>query len=130
MNIFDDKILYKLIFFVLVIFMVAITSLAYFSGGMKYALFILWIIFALGLFWGIVIFSLLQKGIHASFNKIPKIIFWGGVNIFYLQCKLTILIIFFIVLSGYVWNFLNHHFPERPIHISPVSQMTEILHSR
>ncbi|MCD8497049.1 MAG: hypothetical protein LRZ85_02570 [Alphaproteobacteria bacterium] len=104
--------------------------LGYSYGGMKVALFMLWIVIALALFWAIVIFSLLQQGIHASSKDISKIIFWGGVNIFYLRWKLPILIFLFAILSGYVWEFLGQKFPDPPKQSAIISEIPEIPKTR
>ena len=110
MNIYNDKDLYKLIIGALVIFAVAALGLSAVAGGMKVFLFMLWVIAALVIFWGVV-GGTLDSGLSTSSRVSTKRVASGYIDFYLYYLGLSVLGLFLLFTSVYVWAYLDRTYP-------------------
>lgn len=110
MNTYNDKDLYKLIIGVLAIFVVAALGGSVVEGGIKAFMFMLWALFALVLFWGVVGVTI-NSGLPTSSRVSTKRAASGYVDFYLYYLGLCVLGLFFLFTSVYVWVYLDRTYP-------------------
>lgn len=112
MNIHNDKTLYKIITGVFLTFSIVSMILAASAGGVKALLFTAWIIFALVIFWSIVVITI-NSGLSVSSKNILVRAVSGIVDSHIYCFALGLLVVLLIILSVGVWDYLDQRFPAK-----------------
>lgn len=113
MNIYSDKMVYKLIAVILGVFSILALALASIAGGLKAVLFTVWIILAVFIFWAVIVFCVTQKGLLSSSPKILTRVLWGFADFHVFRFLVGLFAILLAILTYSVWTYLDSHLPSK-----------------
>ena len=126
MNIYNDKALYKLAFGVFAVFFIMALSLSAVAGGVKAFLFMLWVIFVLVIFCGVV-GGTLNSGLSTS-SKVPwKRAASGCLDYYLYYAGLCVFVCFLFFTSSLVWVHLERTFPSLEAQVKSTIPISVII---
>jgi len=123
MPISNDKSLYKLLAGIVFAVSIPLIAMAWAAGGIKAALFGVWIIFGIAVFGLIIALSITSPSIGSSSKSIVARAAGGLFSYHSYRFLLFLLAFLMVTLSVWVWTYLDRRFPAVSNQNVPVSEI-------